>query len=353
MAILIPNYNGKNLLEKCLKSILMQSYDNYKVFLIDNASTDGSAEFVQRNFPTVNVIKNNVNLGFGAYNAVILLTIDEFDYIIFHTNDTIVDEDWLQELVFTMEKRTDVGLCNSLIVSSDGEKVEHAGGCIYNILGGVFGGYLVDFPVKDLSNIKKNTVFPVFHGCVSMIIRSSLLKETGFFDPTFFLHVSDVDLSWRVLLRGYKVVCNSKSIVYHYGSGTPRTKGLYLFIMNRIENNTLATYYKNLSLRYLVFIFIPLFLTRFCISLLSLQASREIFTAKIEGLKSFFDNYEYYHRLRKQVQHKRIKSDSEIFAQNPTQLISFASILPSIEKWLNAVQSHLRKSITVREFSIN
>jgi len=112
VSVIILNWNGKHHLERCLSSVLEQTYSNFEVILVDNGSTDGSVEFVRGRFPEVRIIWNEENLGFAAgNNAAIIAT--RGDYVATLNNDTQVDPHWLSELVNAAETTPKVGMCAS------------------------------------------------------------------------------------------------------------------------------------------------------------------------------------------------------------------------------------------------
>jgi len=102
ISIIIVNHNGIRFLKDCLKSIYQQSYSDFEVILVDNGSTDGSVQFVKENFPGVIMIENKENLGFAISNNQ-GIELSKGKYIALLNNDTVVDKDWLKNLVSVAE----------------------------------------------------------------------------------------------------------------------------------------------------------------------------------------------------------------------------------------------------------
>jgi len=324
VAIIILNYNGKRFLSDCIKSVLEQSYRDFRIYLVDNSSTDGSVEFVRKYFPEVEVIVNSDNLGFAAgNNAGFSRTINRHDYIVLLNNDTKVDKNWLKELLKPLETGESIGISTSLVLSWNGEHIDHAGGQILNLLGGWFGGY------QPTRNPRPRRIFNVFYGSgCSLAIKSTVLKDVGLFDPSFFTYYEDVDLSWRCLLSGFKVVCNPRSIVFHLGSA-PMSGPIYVskpILEFHKEKNVFAVMFKNLSTMYLVLLFLPLLLTRLFFIFYRLRISTDVFRARISGLKYFFTHLPYYHQGRNRIQSRRKKQDREVFRSNPHPIFSIKGL---------------------------
>ncbi len=315
---MMVTYNSAPFLLDCLNSVGGQTYKDFETFVIDNGSTDGSAELVEREFPSIKVIRNGKNLGFACgVNVGLRTCLHDFEYIVLLNPDARVDSNWLSELVKVMETDDRIGICTSLVFSYDGREVAHAGGCILNLLLGIMGGYR---PTQRQLLEKK--LYKVFYASgSSVIIRSKLLREVGLFDPTYFTYYEDVDLCWRGLLRGYRIVCNPRSIAYHYESGSMLSLRDLLTTESHKEKNILATYYSNLGTASLLLLALPFLVFRPLVniwfSLLFLRASSKILFARLDGVKQFFRNMGYYSEKRRRVQALRKRSDTEILGENP------------------------------------
>ena len=119
VSVIILNYNGKRFLNKCLTSVLNSNYSNVEVILVDNASTDDSIKLVKESFghsPVLIIVKNSTNLGFAAGNNV-GLSCSKGKYVVFLNNDTVVEPNWLIELVGVMETNAKIGAAQSKLLS--------------------------------------------------------------------------------------------------------------------------------------------------------------------------------------------------------------------------------------------
>lgn len=208
ISILVLNCNGLCHLKDCFTSLFKQAYPNYKIFLIDNNSTDGSIEYTKKHFPKVKIIKFKENLGFAkAYNEAVKLVKENF--LLFLNNDTKVDKDWLKELMNAMQKDDKIACCTSKIVLFDKPNVLNSAGGGITQMG---SGYDIGF-LENESKFNESK-FTCACGC-SMLIKRKVFNEVGGFDSSYFIYFEDTDLSWRIWLYGYKIVYVPTSVVYH------------------------------------------------------------------------------------------------------------------------------------------
>ena len=247
VSIVILNFNGLRHLKVCLPSILRTNYSNYEVILIDNASSDGSAEFVRRTFSEVKLVCTERNLGAaGGYNLGILQ--GKGKYVAVLNNDIEVDPEWLLPLIKIMEKFPDVaGVDAKYLNYYDRKKFDSIAAA----------GRYIDFSansftrgVDEEDKGQYDEIARVF--CCCTIFRREIFEEVGLFDEDFFYGYEDIDLSWRINLRGYRILYVPSSCIYHKGSGRLvqnvgkklRVKPGFYFLAKR---NRLITIVKNYS----------------------------------------------------------------------------------------------------------
>lgn len=208
ISIIIVNYNGKHFLEGCLRSVYRQEGRPFEVILVDNASVDGSAEFVREHFPQTKVIRSERNLGFaggnnlGAEHAA-------GDLIVLLNNDTVVHEGWLSGLVDALSDPNVA--CASSLIKTEGipDRYYEKNGSI-NIL-----GYNVMRIFDEPSDI-------FYAGGASMIYRKVLFGAP--FDGDYFVYGEDVYLGLRARFMGFDIRHTNASRLDHFGSGTARTQ---------------------------------------------------------------------------------------------------------------------------------
>lgn len=217
VAVVILNWNGRQYLEPCLRSVFAQEFQDFAVILVDNGSADGSVDFVRERFPRVHLIENSENRGFAAANnQAIRASTSEFVATL--NNDTEVDSGWLGALVHAMDGKPRVGMCASKmllahregIIDSVGIAVDKAG-IAWNM-----GGGSIDSPDDTAPKA-------VFGPCAgAALYRRSMLDEIGLFDEDYFAYLEDVDLAWRAQWAAWQSVYVPTAVVHHVHSGTAK-----------------------------------------------------------------------------------------------------------------------------------
>ncbi len=220
-AVIILNWNGKKFLEQFLPKVCLFSKNVADVYVADNASTDNSAEYLQANFPDVKIVINPKNGGFAyGYNA----SLDKInaEYYILLNSDVEVTPDWIEPVISLMESDKTIGAVQPKIKSfSNAGYFEYAGaaGGFIDVYGYPFcRGRIFDAIEKDekqYDDVKE--IFWATGAC--LFIRADLYHSLGGFDEDLFSHQEEIDLCWRMKLRGHKVMYCPASEVMHYGGG--------------------------------------------------------------------------------------------------------------------------------------
>lgn len=201
-SIIIVSYNTVQLLVDCLESV-KQAAGSKEIFVIDNASTDQSAEIIAMRFPDVKLIVNGTNKGFAAANNQALPGC-RGRYIVYLNPDTQVAADALNQAVAFMDNHAHVGLAGAKILNPDGSLQESVS---YRYPGGKFAS-------QEVAGLKGKIA------CVLgafMIARRSLVDELDGFDEDFFLYGEDQDLCWRIRERGFSIGYIEEAKVLHWG----------------------------------------------------------------------------------------------------------------------------------------
>jgi GT2 family glycosyltransferase/glycosyltransferase involved in cell wall biosynthesis len=239
--IVIPNYNGVHHLDDCLASLRALRYDGSRcqVLLVDNASTDGSAEWTRSHYPEVRVVEADANLGFaGACNLGARQA--ESAIVAFLNNDMRVDEAWLIELATPFAGEQDVVSTGGKILSWNGKAIDFVGGQV-NFYGHGFQP-LHGRPASDALDLATR---PALFACGgSMAVRRELFLRCGGFDEDYFAFFEDIDFGWRSWVLGYRVLLVPTAVAYHKGHATgsrlPEHQRRVLY-----ERNALTTAIKN------------------------------------------------------------------------------------------------------------
>jgi GT2 family glycosyltransferase len=216
LSVVIPNWNGKKFLADCIDSLKEQTFLDFEVILVDNGSTDGSAEFVEERYGGfLRIIRNSRNLGFtGGNNTGIRAAKGE--YLILLNNDTWVEPTWLEELVRSTGTDDRVGMWASKVYSYfRRDQIEAVGELIYwDGLNRARGQFEQD---KGQYDRTEEIFFPP--GCGGMY-RKKVLDEIGLFDEDFFAYGDDAEIGIRARLAGWKCLYVPKAVLYHKNSGS-------------------------------------------------------------------------------------------------------------------------------------
>jgi GT2 family glycosyltransferase len=214
VSVIIPNYNGSRFLRDCLDSLSRQSFKNFEVIVIDNASTDNSCYLLEQYYPNIKLYSMDENKGFSeAVNRGIELSCGKLIALL--NNDTKVEDNWLRNLVNCIDSNDKIfSCCSKMIRYHEKNKIDDTGDK-YTILGWAYKR-------GDGANINKYIKnSDIFSSCAgAAIYRRDILDKIGGFDDSFFAYMEDVDISYRAKIYGYKNVYCSDAVVYHVGSAT-------------------------------------------------------------------------------------------------------------------------------------
>lgn len=294
VAVIILNWNGKKLMQDFLPSVVENTDPSVgRVVVADNASEDGSVEWLEQQFPQVEVIRLEENFGFaGGYNRAIQAVDDEI--VVLLNSDVEVTRGWLEPLVQILDDSPHVAAVQPKIKSwKEKDKFEYAGAC---------GGYIdrLGFPfcrgrVLDVTEAdcgQYDSIAEIFWSSgAAMCIRRKVYLDCGGLDERFFAHMEEIDLCWRIRNAGWALRVNPAAVVYHLGGGSlPMNHPRKLFLNYR---NNLLMIYKNVypSTRR------KIMLARYGLD----AAAAMLFLVKgeISNVKSVFSAYREFGRMKK------------------------------------------------------
>jgi len=316
-SVIVITYNGRHHLEACLSSLQNQSAEAHETILIDNGSQDGSADFVRRNFPRVRVIESKTNLGFAAGNNLAAKEASG-DALVFLNDDTEVDPDWLEKLLSPFDSDPRVAIVGCKMIDFFNRDVE------VRVLCDLFGSAMnYGIPRTPASHGYEDVFYvPGF----ALAIRTAVFREVGGFDESYFMFAEDIDLDWRVLLAGHRMVAVQDAIVFHkFGGSVPgaqivvseaRPFRTALWKRELGEKNLITTLLKNYSAWNLAWV-LPGYLGVYLLELLFFLAGRrpDVVRAYGRALISNLRDLRGTLRVRQGIQAMRTVPDRKIIRQ--------------------------------------
>jgi GT2 family glycosyltransferase len=305
VSAIVVNWNGKDVLSECLQSLLKQDYENLEIWVSDNGSEDGSQAMMKEQYPSVRLLENNENLGFGSAVNRALQKADG-NYFLFLNNDLELAPNCISQLVDLLESDPQIGAAiPKILYHSDEQELSSSNSAMINSFGvlinytGIACPNLVDQEDKEDLPFTETACGGIF------MFSREVYDQIGGFDEDLFLYHEDHDLSWRIRLGGWKLMVSPKSICSHHYNFN---KGVHKFY--RSEKNRLHILLKNLECKTLLLIFPALVIVELA----------QVVHALVHGwlglkVKSYFEilgQFSQIARKRRQIQRSRKISDKEI-----------------------------------------
>lgn len=248
LAIVVLNWNGADLLEKCLVSLSAQTHRDFQIVVVDNNSEDNSRQVLQKLKTKLgkklHVIFNSKNSGFaGGVNIGITYALDnKFDGVALFNNDAVADKNWLKNLALSLTKNKNIGIVTGLLLHADGKTIDSSGDW--------YSKWGLPFPrsrgQKTKDAPKSGFVFGASGG--ASLYKAELFKDIGLFDEAFFAYYEDVDISFRAQLAGWKVFYTNNAIAFHErGASSDKIHG---FAVYQTFKNLPLLYVKNVPATY-------------------------------------------------------------------------------------------------------
>jgi GT2 family glycosyltransferase len=246
VSIIIVSWNALDLLKRCLPSVVATDFDGFEIILADNASTDGSAEWVRETYPEVRIVRHPENWGFARGNNA-AVPHARGNLLVLLNNDVEVPSNWLTPIVSRFDAHTDLGAAQpKLHQFTDRTRFEYSGaaGGFLDCWGYPFArGRIFDILEEDGGQYDgERNIFWASGTCLA--VRQDLWHRLGGLEAAFFMHMEEIDLCWRIHRLGYRVECVPESVVYHIGGGSlPAGNPRKTFLNFR---NNLLMLYRNL-----------------------------------------------------------------------------------------------------------
>jgi len=310
-AVVILNWNGRELLERFLPSVISYTIrQDIEIVVADNCSTDDSVNFLENSYPEITRILLDENYGFAeGYNRALRQV--SADYFVLLNSDVEVTPDWLFPLIHHLNNNPEVAAIQPKILAQrNKERFEYAGAS-----GGFIDKYGYPFcrgrifGVVENDNGQYNNPCEVFWTSgACMIIRAEDYFANGGLDSSFFAHMEEIDLCWRLNARGRKLICMPASVVYHVGGATLNEESPRKTFLN--FRNNLLMLYKNLpdgSLKKVLQV--RLFLDY-------LAALHLLMKGKIANAKAVLSAYKEFRKIKDSYNEARIENMKKATRQN-------------------------------------
>jgi GT2 family glycosyltransferase len=260
VGIVLVNYKdyARKYLGACRDSLRTQTYSNFQVYLIDNASSAESLEYLKNFYPEASVLPR-IDGNYCAANNLGMTSAmgDGCDYLVAANMDTEFDTNWLQELVVALDSNPQAGIAQSLILlepKSEAEKKDPLVNTTGNLIHFLFFGFTSCYRQKlSELNVKNYSEIAYASGC-SFIIRSEVYTEIGGYNEDYYMYHDDLDISLKVRLAGHKVILALNSQLFHKYEFERSVRMLYY-----MERNRVLSYFSFYSIAYLILLS-PLFI---------------------------------------------------------------------------------------------
>ncbi|HEX9664666.1 MAG TPA: glycosyltransferase family 2 protein [Patescibacteria group bacterium] len=309
VAVIIVNYNGLAYLPDCLTSLKKQTFDHnqFEVFIVDNNSGDHSVDYIKTEFNEFNLFELKENLGFAGGNnyAIRKAMAEGCDYFVLLNQDTIVEPDWLKNLLEAAEADDQIGLVQSrLMLWPQTDKINSIGNVI-NYLG---FGYTRGHQEPESSFDYPRQVHQINYASgAAMLIKRPVIEAIGMFDDDLFMYHEDLDLSWKARLLGYQVVLAAQSVVYHkYQFSRSIAKYYYM------ERNRFMVIFQNYKWPTIVLISPALILMETGLFFYSIYSGWWTEKVKVYRYLLNFKNLKNISAKRRIIQRKRKLSDKDV-----------------------------------------
>lgn len=309
VAIILINYKdyANRFLPECLESLRAQNYFGEKeIFIVDNASTSESFNFLSTLAPEAQIIQNKNNDGFakGNNDAMNLALALNFEYIVLFNMDTIIEPSALAEMIAAAESSSKIGAVQArLMLHPETDKVNSLGNSTHFLGFGYCVGYQDKY--KEIAAPKLPEIF--YPSGAAVLFKAEVLKKVGLFDESLWMYNEDQDLGWRIWLQDYSCVLAPQAVVYHKYEFSRSISKYYW-----MDRNRLIVLLKNYSLLTLILILPALILMEFGLLLFSIKNGS--LKEKIKVWAYFFSlkNWRQIIRARKIIQAKRQAKEKTI-----------------------------------------
>ena len=248
VTVIIPHWNGEEILRRCLLSLRSTQYPEYRILIVDNDSEDDSIPRIMKRFPEADIIHSDRNIGFAA-GCNLGIRSSDTPYVVLLNNDTEVTAGWLAPMVRALESSSSIAGAQPKLLSirerSQFDYCGAAGGEI-DIFGYPFAwGRIFEYREEDEGQYDTQKMIFWASGAATLLRREAL-DRVGLLDESFFAHMEEIDLNWRMHMAGYRIVSVPESVVYHQTGATLQERRVRKMVLN--HRNSLMMILKNYSM---------------------------------------------------------------------------------------------------------
>jgi len=334
VSVIVLNYNAGELLLNCIESVKKSAYKNLEIILVDNISTDKSQKICKEKYPDIKLIQNNENFGYCEGNNIGIREA-EGDYIIILNPDTIVESNWIEELISAYNKFGE-GLYQPKHLSLNEKTVYMSAGNMLNIFG---FGYAREKGNKDENQFNEIEEIGYASG-TCLFTSSAVLKKVGLFDPFIFLYHDDLDLGWRASQLGIKSYYVPTSLIYHAESYSLKWNAEKFYWLERNRKYCILTHYSKQTYSK---IFPTLLAVDFFVWMFYL--TKGFLWSKIRAELDIIKNRKAIKTKYEELESKKIVSDKELITKFSDSLYVPSNVTgKNINSIFNSVIRRLSKS---------
>ena len=304
--VIIVNWNSWDILSRCLEKLQQQTFQNFNLLVVDNASDVPAPSNLLERYPNIALIQNKSNLGFAAANNQAINLLIDTEWVVLLNPDAYPEPDWLENLIAAARKNPGFAMFASRQVMDGKKSLLDGDGDVYHVSGLVWrDGH--GRPLSEADVVQRE----IFSPCAAAALyRRDAFLSVGGFDEDFFCYVEDVDLGFRLRLMGHRCLLVPSAVVHHIGSAT--SGGQHSdFAVYHGHRNLVWTYVKNM----------PCFLFWTCLPLHIAMNLAAIFIFSIRGkglvmLRAKRDAIKGLPKMwakRKQIQSSRVATIKNIW----------------------------------------
>ena len=335
VSIVVLNYNAGKLLLNCIESIKKSSYQNIEILVVDNISSDNSQIECKKKFPDIKLIQNDENLGYcGGNNEGIKKA--EGEFIIILNPDTIVETNWIDELLNAQKEFGD-GLYQPKILSLNEENTIQSTGNMLHIFG---FGFARDKGNKVIE--RKEEIEKVGYASGTCLFTTrKVLDKIGLLDEFLFLYHDDLDLGWRGAQIGINSFYVPKSKIYHVESYSLKWSSKKFYWLERNRKYCLLTHYSKDTYQKMKFslVLVDLFVWAF-------YFSKGFLGAKIRAEIDIRKNKKIIDRKYQELEKKKTIPDKELIKNFPNEIFVPTNVSQeSMNQTFNSILTKLSKTV--------